>query len=126
MPTYSCVYCGSLAQDRDHVIPYCTTTNSRGKNKRTYPRNKCVPACITCNRYALGDLPLNTVGQRAGECADWYDRNRSLFDSESSRSQDELERRIAWGKRVEKANISISQAWKLAREEVTEDDYKPQ
>ena len=56
-PPGQCVYCGLVAQSKDHLIP----TNWTGREGRA--RVLTVPACLQCNS-AIGDTPVFAIDKR--------------------------------------------------------------
>lgn len=53
-----CAYCGDPADTLDHVVPRSYDDTA------SFGRDKCVPACATCNTM-LGNVFFHTVGERA-------------------------------------------------------------
>lgn len=56
-PVGVCIYCGDVAQSRDHIIPTSFTGVERRNSVLT------VPACIQCNS-AIGDTPVYAIDMR--------------------------------------------------------------
>lgn len=53
-----CIYCGEIAEARDHVVPV-----SYSQTSRYYRRGTTVPSCAECNNL-LGSISYHTVEER--------------------------------------------------------------
>ncbi len=51
-----CIYCGSIATDRDHLIAIGKWGRKPGRGSKS----KTVPACRVCNGH-FGDIPITDV-----------------------------------------------------------------
>ncbi len=70
-----CIYCGSIATDRDHLVPIGKWGRKPGRGSKS----KTVPACRMCNN-CLGDISISDVRGRARHLATKYPHR---YDDES-------------------------------------------
>jgi hypothetical protein len=63
---YDCIYCGMMAEDRDHVIPVSYANASR--KSANWSKSQVVPACRECN-LLLSNLWIPSISGRAAYIA---------------------------------------------------------
>jgi hypothetical protein len=85
---YDCVYCGLMAQSRDHVIPVSYDRVSR--HLATWDKSEVVPACSECNSL-LSNRWLPSVAERAGFIATRLPSRYRLELAFPNWSEDDLE-----------------------------------
>lgn len=87
----SCIYCGGIALEWDHVIPVkLLRPDSRGTKNRYQDDDWIVAACTECNDL-LSDRMLHTVPLRAGWLYNRYRKKYAKLMTNAVWTDDELE-----------------------------------